>query len=150
MDNWVRTGREDQETSFLSERLTIREREVLKLTAVGKSGKEIGDLLLISVRTVERHRSNFMKKLNVKKTVDLVKYVIPKRVCLTSSILPGWVERSSCPSSDHVQSNIGFAVDLLNEKKVRPAGQFSFNGYRLSAYLQRFQYFRILVHNDQH
>ena len=78
MDNWVRTGRGDQETSFLSERLTIREREILKLIAEGKSGKEIGDLLFISVRTVEHHRANIMKKLNVKKIADLVKYAIQK------------------------------------------------------------------------
>ena len=58
--------------------LTVREREVLKLIAEGKSSKEIADLLFISVRTVDRHRANIMDKLKVKKTADLVKYAIQK------------------------------------------------------------------------
>ena len=60
------------------ERLTLRERQVLKLTAEGKSSKEIGDLLCISFRTVEHHRANLMAKLNVKKTAELVKYAFSK------------------------------------------------------------------------
>jgi DNA-binding NarL/FixJ family response regulator len=58
--------------------LSIREREVLKLIAEGKSNKETADLLSISVHTVERHRANIMNKLNLKKTADLVKYAIEK------------------------------------------------------------------------
>ncbi len=58
--------------------LTAREREVLKLISDGKSNKEIGDLLFISVHTVERHRANIMDKLNLKNTADLVKYAIQK------------------------------------------------------------------------
>ncbi len=61
-----------------SEPLTVREREILKLIAEGKSSKEIGELLCISVRTVERHRANVLDKLNVNKTVDLVKYAFRK------------------------------------------------------------------------
>ncbi len=62
----------------LSEPLTVREREVLKLIAEGKSSKEIGTLLCISARTVERHRANVMDKLHVNRTVDLVKYAVRK------------------------------------------------------------------------
>jgi two-component system, NarL family, response regulator NreC len=58
--------------------LTNREREVLKLIAEGKSNKEIGDVLFISVHTVERHRANIMDKLNLKNTAELVKYAIQK------------------------------------------------------------------------
>ena len=58
--------------------LTVREREVLKLIAEGKSNKEIADLLFISVHTVERHRANSMAKLNLKNTAELVKYAIQK------------------------------------------------------------------------
>jgi DNA-binding NarL/FixJ family response regulator len=61
-----------------TEPLTLREREVLKLIAEGKSSKEIADLLFISPRTAERHRANIMEKLNLKKTADLVKYAIQK------------------------------------------------------------------------
>jgi DNA-binding CsgD family transcriptional regulator len=55
-----------------------REREVLKLIAEGKSSKEVAELLFISPRTVQHHRANIMKKLNLKKTADLVKYAIRK------------------------------------------------------------------------
>ena len=58
--------------------LTVREREVLKLIADGVKNKEIGDVLFISVRTVEHHRANIMRKLNIKKTADLIKYAIRK------------------------------------------------------------------------
>jgi DNA-binding NarL/FixJ family response regulator len=60
------------------ESLTIREREILKLIAEGKSNKEIAALLFISIRTVEHHRANLMEKLNLKKTADVVKYAIYK------------------------------------------------------------------------
>ena len=56
--------------------LTNRERQVLKMIADGKSRKEIGELLFISVRTVERHRANIIEKLNVKRTADLIKYAL--------------------------------------------------------------------------
>jgi len=76
--DWVKMSRGDHKLSFESEKLTTREREVLKLIAEGKSSKEIGDLLFISVRTVEHHRANIMEKLNLRKTADLVKYAIQK------------------------------------------------------------------------
>ena len=63
---------------FPEEVLTIREREVLKLLAEGKSSKEIAGLLFISTRTVEHHRASIMKKLNLKNIPDLVKYAIQK------------------------------------------------------------------------
>ena len=58
------------------ESLTLREREVLKLIAEGVKNKEIAGLLFISVRTVEHHRANLMRKLNIKKTANLIKYAI--------------------------------------------------------------------------
>ena len=61
-----------------TEPLSNREREVLKLIAEAKSSKEIADLLCISTRTVQHHRSNIMKKLDIKKSTDLVKYAIRK------------------------------------------------------------------------
>jgi DNA-binding NarL/FixJ family response regulator len=61
-----------------AELLTTREREIIKLIAEGKSSKEIAGLLYISSRTVQHHRANIMRKLNIKKTADLVKYAIQK------------------------------------------------------------------------
>jgi DNA-binding NarL/FixJ family response regulator len=58
--------------------LTHREREILTLLADGKSSKEIGELLFISLRTVQNHRANIMKKLKVKRTTDLIKYAVQK------------------------------------------------------------------------
>jgi DNA-binding NarL/FixJ family response regulator len=58
--------------------LTIREKEVLKLIAEGKTSREIGGLLFLSNRTIERHRANIMRKLQLKKTADLIKYAIQK------------------------------------------------------------------------
>ncbi len=60
------------------ELLTTREREIIKLITEGKSSKEVAELLFISSRTVQHHRANIMKKLNIKKTADLVKYAIQK------------------------------------------------------------------------
>jgi DNA-binding NarL/FixJ family response regulator len=60
------------------EPLTVRQRQVVKLIAEGKSSKEIGELLVISSKTVEHHRSHIKGKLNVKDTTELVKYAIQK------------------------------------------------------------------------
>ena len=76
-DDWARMARGERAIPF-GDPLTTRERQVLKLIAEGKSSKEIGDLLFISVRTVERHRANMMDKLGLKKIADLVKYAIQK------------------------------------------------------------------------
>ncbi len=60
----------------LSNILTERELEILKLISLELSGKEIGEKLFISSHTVETHRKNLIKKLNVKNTIGLVKYAI--------------------------------------------------------------------------
>jgi len=68
------------------DRLSIREREVLKLLAEGNSSKEIADLLFISSRTAEHHRANIKKKLDLRSTADLVKYAIKKGYASLDSI----------------------------------------------------------------
>jgi DNA-binding NarL/FixJ family response regulator len=68
----------DESRMPAEEPLTVRQREITKLIAEGKSSKEIAALLFISSRTVQHHRANIMKKLNLKKTADLVKYAIQK------------------------------------------------------------------------
>jgi two-component system response regulator NreC len=62
------------------DRLTHREREVLKLTAEGLRSEEIGRVLDIAVKTVLMHRSSTMKKLSMRNQRELVKYAIRKRL----------------------------------------------------------------------
>ncbi|MFC9254510.1 response regulator [Amycolatopsis thailandensis] len=56
--------------------ITDREEEILKLVAEGHSSKEIADLLVISVKTVERHRANLLHKLGLKDRLELTRYAI--------------------------------------------------------------------------
>ena len=58
--------------------LTVREEEILRLVAEGKTAKEIAGNLCISKRTVENHKAALFKKLNLRKTGDLIKYAIHK------------------------------------------------------------------------
>ena len=75
-DNFVQMCRGNSLYDF--EILTSREREIIKFIAEGKTNKEIAGMLCISTRTVENHRANIMKKLNLKNTSELVKYAISK------------------------------------------------------------------------
>ena len=58
--------------------LTTREREVLVLIAEGLSNGEISEKLVISIKTVDRHRENIMRKLNIHNRIDLVKFALKK------------------------------------------------------------------------
>jgi DNA-binding NarL/FixJ family response regulator len=60
--------------------LTAREREVTQLLAEGKSSKEAAVLLNLSTKTVETHRSNIMRKLNLHSIRDLVVYAIKNSI----------------------------------------------------------------------
>ncbi len=70
---------DEAQKSSLDE-LTPREREVLALLADGLSNAEIAELLVISPKTVARHRENLMRKLNLHSRVELVKYAIRKGI----------------------------------------------------------------------
>ncbi|WP_123040276.1 response regulator [Cohnella candidum] len=60
------------------ESLSEREKEILAKVAQGYSNKEIAEQLIISVKTVESHKSNLMDKLDLKTRPDLVKYAMKK------------------------------------------------------------------------
>jgi DNA-binding NarL/FixJ family response regulator len=75
LDDYLQRVREPSTRRFSVE-LTAREREVLKLIAEGNTNQDIADLLCLSRKTVETHRSNIMDKLNLHKVTDLVKYAI--------------------------------------------------------------------------
>jgi DNA-binding NarL/FixJ family response regulator len=55
-------------------RLTPREQEIMRMLAEGMPKSEIADRLCISVKTVENHRSNIMRKLDLHSAMDLVRY----------------------------------------------------------------------------
>ena len=63
--------------------LTHREREVLKLVAEGHPNKYIADYFCLSVKTVEKHRSNLMKKLDLHNASTLTAYAIEKGLVAT-------------------------------------------------------------------
>src|SRR5205814_4160874 len=56
--------------------ITDREVEVLRLTALGHSNKEIASTLHISVKTVEVHKANAMRKLNLRGRTDVIRYAV--------------------------------------------------------------------------
>ena len=56
--------------------ITDREEEILKLVAEGHTSQDIADLLVISVKTVERHRANLLQKLGLKDRLELTRYAI--------------------------------------------------------------------------
>lgn len=60
------------------EELTSREREVLQLVAEGRTATDIRDILYISARTVEKHRSNLMKKLGLKSHAEVIRYALQR------------------------------------------------------------------------
>ncbi len=60
--------------------LTPREREVLQLIAEGHTSKQIAELLCLSVKTVQAHRTSLMQKLDLHDRGDLIKYAIQKRI----------------------------------------------------------------------
>jgi len=60
--------------------LTSREEEVLRLVVEGKTAKQIGNVLFISPRTVENYKNALLKKLNLNRTSDLIKYAIKHKL----------------------------------------------------------------------
>ncbi len=62
------------------DRLTAREREVVQLVAEGKRSREIAERLDISVHTVESHRTNIMRKLEIHTVGELIRYAIRNKI----------------------------------------------------------------------
>jgi DNA-binding NarL/FixJ family response regulator len=60
--------------------VTSREREIIQLVAEGRSNKEAASTLGISVKTIETHRANIMRKLQLRTVSDLVRYAIRNRI----------------------------------------------------------------------
>ncbi len=77
VQDYLRRG-EDPEQGQVIDDLTPREHEVLVHIAEGQSNAEIAQDLVISVKTVDRHRENIMRKLNMHSRIDLVKFAIKR------------------------------------------------------------------------
>lgn len=71
-------GRRTLKTNTTWDNLTQREKEILKLVGEGYTNKEISDYLCISVKTVDKHRANLMKKLDIHNAASLTAYAIEK------------------------------------------------------------------------
>jgi two-component system, NarL family, response regulator NreC len=67
--------------------LTAREKEVLKVLAEGNSTKEIATNLNLSVKTVEAHKFNLMRKLDIHNKAQLVQYAIQKKIIKLPNIM---------------------------------------------------------------
>jgi len=76
LNNYLASNEEVEARKEREKNLSSRELEVLKLFAKSFTNKEIADRLFISVRTVESHKNNIMRKINLKTTVDMVKFAI--------------------------------------------------------------------------
>jgi len=72
-----------------SDPLSEREREVLRLLALGHTNQEIAKLLYISVRTAETHRAHIMQKLHLASRADLVRYALANGLLQEDEASPG-------------------------------------------------------------
>jgi len=80
LKSYVKKVKTDEEKSSANKALSKRELEILKLFAEGKSNKEIANSLFISTRTVESHKNHIMQKLELKSTVELIKFAIKNNI----------------------------------------------------------------------
>ena len=78
-------GKQRLKTDTIWESTTQREREVLKLVGEGYSSSEIADFLCISAKTVDKHRSNLMKKLDLHNAAALAAYAVEKKLVVQRS-----------------------------------------------------------------
>lgn len=81
LKSYMRMAREDASEEGPGEKdLTVREMDILRLFAEGKTNQEIANELFISIRTVESHKNHIMRKLEIRSVVDLVKFAIRKGI----------------------------------------------------------------------
>lgn len=73
-------GHQAKASAFTPGHLTPREREILEQIVSGCSNHEIAAILSLSVKTIEWHRMNIMKKLGVHKVADLVRIAIQQKI----------------------------------------------------------------------
>ncbi|OGO22470.1 MAG: DNA-binding response regulator [Chloroflexi bacterium RBG_16_50_9] len=79
VENYQHTAGERSKQDTYNQ-LTERERDVLKLLAEGYSTQEIANMLVVTPKTVEGHKTNLMAKLDIHNRIDLVKYALRKGI----------------------------------------------------------------------
>ena len=79
LDDFVRRG-DSAQADLSPVGVTSREREIIQLVAEGRSNKEAAETLGISVKTIEAHRANIMRKLRLRTVSDLVRYAIRNKI----------------------------------------------------------------------
>jgi two-component system response regulator NreC len=79
LEDYMRVMKQDG-LSDTFDLLTTREKEILQLLAEGKTNKEVAAILDVSLYTVESHRTNFMQKLNLHNTAEIVLYAVRKNL----------------------------------------------------------------------
>jgi DNA-binding NarL/FixJ family response regulator len=80
LTGYLSGGSKPDETAVSWDTLTLREKQVLKLVAEGYGNKHIAEYLCISIKTVEKHRSSLMAKLNMRNASMLTAYAISKGI----------------------------------------------------------------------
>ena len=78
--SYVKKQQQGVRTGSINAALSDRETEVLKGFAEGNSYKEIAEKLFISPRTVETHKGNIMKKLDMHSLADMIRYAIKEKI----------------------------------------------------------------------
>jgi len=78
--SYINKSRNGFERADKEELLTQREKEIIEKVGAGLSNKEIAEKLFISVRTVDCHKNNIMKKLKIKSTAELIIYGIKNKI----------------------------------------------------------------------
>lgn len=73
-------ARSNSMSSQTADILSKRELQIVRLIADGNVTKDIADMLCISVKTIEKHRSNIMRKLRVKSLAELIKYAVQRGI----------------------------------------------------------------------
>jgi DNA-binding NarL/FixJ family response regulator len=72
----AKTSGNHEETRPIFEKITPKEKQILGMIVQGYNSREMADKLFLSIRTVDNHRANMMKKVKAKNTADLVKMAI--------------------------------------------------------------------------
>ena len=80
LDDYLRRPDDQDPTALSHTAVTAREREIIQLLAEGKSNKETASILGVSVKTIEAHRANLMRKLHLRSVSDLVRYAVRNKI----------------------------------------------------------------------